>query len=337
MTTAAIVGCGDVAVVHAEALAALNIPIVGIADTDPAGRERAAHLLPGTPVFASHEELIARTSPTVVHVTTPHHQHADVVCDLLERGIHVLQEKPLAHTLADGERIAAAAAASDAQCGVCFQNRYNAPIQALKQALDAGELGAVNGAYGSVIWARTPDYYDDRPWRGRRSASGGGLLINQAIHTLDAMAWLLGEPDQVAGTIATLRYRDRIDVEDTASAWFRHPGGVTSTFAGSLTNETYRLVEIEVYGSEGTGVIRDGLELNTGSGTPRRVPERRVRTSGRTYWGMSHQLLIQDFHQSIGSPERFWLGPEEALVSLRMVMALYADADRGRPHQGETA
>lgn len=203
---AAIVGCGDVSVVHAEALAAVgNVDLVAVCDTHP-GRLAAATQRWGVPGFTSHEQLYAAVHPDVVHVATPRAAHEDPTVDALAAGIHVLQEKPLAATLAQGERIFAAAAGAaerGTKVGTCFQNRYNTSSQTLHQLLTSGALGAVQGCYATVVWAGTADYYRSRPWRGSWVGSGGGLLINQAIHTLDLVAWLRGGVSAVAGHAST--------------------------------------------------------------------------------------------------------------------------------------
>lgn len=343
MTTAALVGCGDVSVVHVEAFAALGIGLLAVVDDDPAGLARGAAMAPGARPFTSVDALLAAVAdgslprPDVVHVTTPHHQHAPVTNALLAAGLDVLQEKPLANTLVAAQSVVNAAAASTARAGICFQNRYNTSSTALKDVLDAGELGEVLGAYASVVWSRTPGYYQQRRWRGRWATAGGGLLINQAIHTLDLLQWLLGEPTATTGQASTLRYGDVIEVEDTASALFTHPardghGEVTSTFVGSLTNPVHRHVEVEVYGSKGVATIADGLHLRFADGRSTDVAERQVPGGGRSYWGMSHQALIADFHAGTGTGRPFWIDPAAAMPSLRMLKAVYAATWPGSQH-----
>lgn len=334
MTAAALAGCGDVSVVHLEAFWELGIELVAIADTEPEGRARAAALAPGVPVVEDHHQLLEQVRSDVVHVTTPHHQHAQVTSDVLAAGIHVVQEKPLANTLAADQQLVQAAQASTAKLGICFQNRYNLTAQALKQVLDDGDLGEVQGAYASVVWSRTPDYYQARPWCGRWSTAGGGLLINQAIHTLDLLQWLFGEPVEVRGQAASLRYGEVSEVEDVATAWFTHPGGITSTFVGSLTNAVHRNVELEVYGSKGVATVAGGLHVRLLDGSTRDVAERVVTTTGRSYWGLSHQAFIADFHSRLDDPEPFWIGPGEAMASLRMLKEVYRQSfDESVGHQ----
>jgi predicted dehydrogenase len=212
MRRAAVVGCGDVSVVHLQAIAKLDdVELVGVCDTDQ-DRAAAAAERYGVPRFADHRQLLAAVRPDVVHVCTPHDQHTPVAVDCLEARVAVLVEKPVAHTVAEADRlIAAADRHPDVKVGICLQNRYNATTRAARDLLASGELGEVRGGSATVLWHRDPAYYQSRPWRGRKARSGGGVLINQAIHTLDLMELLVGDVVRVHGHAG--RYAlDDIDV-----------------------------------------------------------------------------------------------------------------------------
>ena len=140
--------------------------------------------------------MLDAVAPDVVHVCTPHHRHADLAAECLARDVSVLLEKPVAHTLDDGERLAVAAEDSAAILGVCFQNRYNDTSRMLREILDRGGLGRILGARASVHWFRDAAYYARRDWRGRWATAGGGVLMNQAIHTLDLLQWFVGPRDR---------------------------------------------------------------------------------------------------------------------------------------------
>src|SRR5918993_3807877 len=200
MKTAAVVGCGDVSVVHFEAIEALpDLQLVAVCDVDQDAAARASARY-GVPSFASHTELLAAMRPDVVHITTPHDQHVQPAIDALTAGVHVVVEKPVAHIRTEAERLVAAAEQPGApKIAVCFQNRYNATSQAMADLLESGRLGSVLGASATVCWHRPPAYYKSRPWRGQVDRSGGGVLINQAIHSIDMLQWLLGEVQVVRG------------------------------------------------------------------------------------------------------------------------------------------
>lgn len=332
MTTRRIglIGCGDVSVVHFEAIKDIEgLELVGVADSDPEALARATAAT-GVPGFASTQELIDAVGPDAVHVTTPHHQHVGPSLTALEAGVHVLQEKPLAHTLEDGQRLVEALAASPAdgpKIGICFQNRYNLASQRLHEMLGSGELGAVRGAWASVVWTRSADYYRAKPWRGTWDGSGGGLLINQAIHTLDLVQWLLGGVERTDGHVATRKYGDVIEVEDTAELLLHHPGGVTTSFYATLTAPQHRPVELELDCENAYVTLRGGIEggltIRWADGRVDTYGERSVTSGGRSYWGVSHELLIRDFYEHLEDPEPFWIGPGEAMASLEILKEAY--------------
>ncbi|WP_306232686.1 Gfo/Idh/MocA family protein [Agrococcus beijingensis] len=320
---AAVIGCGDISIVHLEAIAKRDgTVLVGVADVDP-GRRSATAAQWDVPGFASVDELIAAVRPDVVHVCTPHDQHEPVAVAALAAGVHVLTEKPLADSPAAGEAIAAAAAASGAKLAVCFQNRYNAPVQATQRLLASGELGAVRGAAATVLWHRLPDYYLDRPWRGTWAGGGGGLLMNQAIHTLDLLQWLLGPVADVAGHAATRALADVIEVEDTAELRLRHESGATSVLYATLGHAANSPVTIEIVTEHATLTLRGDLTVEHADGRVETVRERESAGGGRAYWGVSHELLIDDFHASLADPDPFWIGADAGLATLSTITAVY--------------
>jgi predicted dehydrogenase len=322
---AALIGCGDVSVIHFEAIDAIeDIELVAVCDIDP-DRSAEVGAKRGVPTYADHLQMIAEARPDVVHITTPHHQHVQLSIDCLGAGVNVIQEKPLAHTLADGQRLVDAAAGALPKIGICLQNRYNVSSQEAHRLLDSGKLGEIRGAYASVVWTRTADYYHDRPWRGTWRESGGGLLINQAIHTLDLVQWLMGDVVTVQGQVATNKFGDVIEVEDTAEALFTHANGAQTSFYATLTAPVHRPVEIEIHCENAVLAIRDGLEVTWADGQVDVYPERAVPSGGRSYWGVSHEILIRDFYARLAAPEPFWIGPAEAMASLEMLTSLYAN------------
>ena len=267
----------------------------------------------------------------MVHVCTPHDQHAAVVIEAIERGIHVVLEKPVAHTLAEAEKIAAAHRANPAvKVAVCFQNRYNRASQEMHRLLASGSLGAVRGASATVAWHRTPEYYARGPWRGQRMRSGGGVLMNQAIHTLDLVQWFLGPVARVDSRIGTLALGEYVDVEDTASLVMDHENGSRSVLFATLANAVDSPVTIEVDTERARLLVRGDLLVSYADGRTEVVEERRATPTGRAYWGVSHELLVADFYSRLDDPEPFWIGPTEGLASLAVLDDVYRQSDRAR-------
>lgn len=336
MATAALIGCGTVSAAHLAAIREdPRIELIAVCDIDPERRDRTAEA-EQVPGYATHQELLAAVRPDVVHVCTPHDQHVPVAIDALDAGVDVLLEKPVAHTLSEARRLAEHAASSSAQVGVCFQNRYNPSSQVVRELLDSGEAGAVRGGAGTVLWSRDAAYYEAAPWRGSWAHSGGGLLINQAIHTLDLLSWFCGDVEQVDGHVSTDHLQDVIEVEDSAELRLSHAGGARSLFFGSNGAVTNLPVTIDIVTENVTAHIRDGVDLHWADGRREHVADTpAAAVPGKAYWGSSHAALIADFYATRETGEKFWIDPVEAMKPLAILNAAY-DATYGvdRPGRG---
>ena len=329
MTTAAVIGCGDVSVVHLDAIQAhADIELVAVCDVDPDTAAQASARY-RVSAFPGHAELLAALRPDVVHIATPHDQHVQPAIDFLAAGVNVVVEKPVAHLRREADRLIAAAEQPGApKIAVCFQNRYNATSQAMVTLLRSGELGTVVGGSASVCWSRGPAYYRSRPWRGQRERSGGGVLINQAIHTVDLLQWLLGDVSEVRGRASRLAL-DGIDVEDTAQIVLDHSGGARSVLFATNANATDSPVTVEIITEAAELFLRRDLTVRYADGRVEVTPERQATSSGRSYWGASHALLIDDFYARLGDSEPFWISPREAAKSLDILSQVYAGGVAG--------
>ena len=326
----AVVGCGDISAVHLAVIEAHpGAELVAVCDADPWRLATAADKF-GVPGYATHGELVAASAPDVVHVCTPHNTHAPIAIDLLDAGVDVILEKPVGHTREAARALAEAAERSSGMLGVCFQNRYNAPVEQAKRLLDSGELGAVAGASATVLWHRDEAYYRSRPWRGRWETGGGGLLMNQAIHTIDLLQWLLGDVESTSGGVATRMLADVIEVEDTADMVLTHAGGARSTLFATLSNIVDAPVAIEIVAEHATLTLRGDLTVAWQDGRVEVVSERVHAPAERAYWGVSHERLIADFYAAVRRREPFWIDVAEASKSLAIIQDVYDQTFEGR-------
>jgi len=307
VTSAAVVGCGDISAVHLAAIEAMpDVELVAVCDSDAAARSTAERRW-RVAGFADHRMMLDAVRPDVVHVCTPHDQHADPAVDALAAGADVVMEKPVAHTLEQAERVVAAAAQHpERHIAVCLQNRYNATAQHARSLIDSGDVGAVLGGSATVVWHRTPDYYAAKPWRGQRVRSGGGVLINQALHTLDLLQWLVGDVTRVEGRCGTYALAEVVDVEDTAQIVLDHVSGARSVFFATNAHVVDAPVTLDLVTERARLSIRGDLMVTWDDGRAEVVPERRAATVGRDYWGVSHELLVADFYAQREKTEPFW-------------------------------
>jgi predicted dehydrogenase len=243
---------------HLDALAGLPVAIAGMADID-ADRAGARAARSGCPFFRDHRELLREVRPDVVVICTPHPLHADHACDGLEAGAHVLVEKPMAVDVTDGDRMIAAAERAGRLLAVNFQERFRPNVEAARAFIARGELGDVVRVLAVEPWMRTAAYYRAAPWRGTWKGEGGGVLMNQAPHTLDALCHLVGMPARVWGMTRTRVHA--IEAEDSAQAMLEYASGAFGYVAVS-TAEAGIERRLEIVGDRACLVlVDDGLTI----------------------------------------------------------------------------
>jgi predicted dehydrogenase len=258
----AIIGCGKVAHLHAAALQTLpESEFVAVCDSDAA---RAASFAAqyGTPApFTGPEAMFREAGVEAVMLCTPHPLHADHTVVAAGCGVHVLVEKPLAATLADCDRMIAAARQGNVKLGVVSQRRFFEPVQRMKAAIDAGKIGApVLGTFLMLSW-RDAAYYASDPWRGKWDAEGGGVLVNQSPHQLDMLQWFMGPIEEITGFWANLNH-PFVEVEDTAVACVRFRGGGLGSIVTSLSQKPGIYTKVHIHGSNGASV---GVQTDSGA------------------------------------------------------------------------
>ena len=236
-----IVGAGVIAPLHAAAIAAVDdSELLGIADPDEAkARERAEEA--GCAAFADHRELLA-LEPDVVVVATPHPSHPPLAIDALAAGAHVLCEKPIAVEVDDADAMIAAAERAGKLLAVCFQQRFRPVIVRARELIEAGRLGTLVRVSVVDPLYRPEAYYGTAGWRGTWAGEGGGVLMNQAPHTLDLLCHLAGRPVRVRGLAR--RRSQPMEAEDTAAALLEYEGGGIGTLAVSTVEAGVQRIEL---------------------------------------------------------------------------------------------
>ncbi|MGI6316156.1 MAG: Gfo/Idh/MocA family protein [Christensenellales bacterium] len=322
---AGIIGCGGVHVMHANALMELQgVTLRGLCDNKPDRADASARRYGGV-AYTDYRKLLEDPSVDVIHITLPHYLHAQVTIDALKAGKWVLCEKPMAISTANARAMIAASDAVGGKLGIIFQNRYNAASIRLKKIVECGELGAIKGLRGMVNWYRNDAYYSD-DWHGRKALEGGGVMMNQAIHTLDLMQWIGGEALNVYGMIGTASHA--VDVEDMASLRIVFTGGAVGIFHATVSYVADTDVELEVFCENGTLLLRGNslYQVNKKGLLEPLVGKTAGTKEGKTYWGTGHQLQIADFYHSIQAGLPVCIDGRQGFSALAIVQALYESA-----------
>ncbi len=255
----AILGCGKVAHLHAQAIENLsNAQLTAVWSRTKASAEKFAKQYKARP-FDNISEMIKNEGIDLVLVCTPHPFHREPAVEAAKAGAHILVEKPLASTLEDCDAIINACNKAGVHLGVISQRRWYAPVKRVKNAIEAGKIGKpVFGTINMLGW-RDKKYYDADEWRGNWQMEGGGVLVNQAPHQLDILLWYMGEIEEVYGLWKNLNH-PYIEVEDTALAIVKFKNGAIGNIIVSNSQKPGIYGKVQVHGENGAsvGVQTDG-------------------------------------------------------------------------------
>ena len=317
----AVIGCGSISQSHIEALLKNGQTICALCDTDIAAAEKTGL---SVPIYTDYKVLLEQEKPDCVHICTPHHLHADMCVEALSRGVNVLCEKPLAINIPDLERILAAEKASAATLGVCLQNRYEPNMQVLKEYAGHGVVTVC----GSVFWKRDERYYASGPWRGKWSTEGGGVAMNQALHTLDLVQYLGGMPKYVTAHCFNDHLQDVIEVEDTVSARLETEDGRILTFFASTACGATFPAELRLRTVEKETLIASSKFLTLNGQV---LPGVQSSSSGKEVWGTGHSRLIADFYRCLKEDLPFPIDGAEGSKCVRLTLSIYASKGQRIP------
>ncbi|MGP3778286.1 Gfo/Idh/MocA family protein [Halanaerobium saccharolyticum] len=314
----AIIGCGNIHQVHADIIKnSDNTELEYVVDIKENRAKKSAEKY-NCKYLTDYKDLLDKNLDSV-HICTPHFLHSSMAIDFLNSEINVLVEKPLALNYKEAQKVIKADQNSSAKLGVCFQNRFNENIQRAREIIDSSELGELKGIKGIVTWHRDQNYYLKDDWKGYYKTEGGGVLINQAIHTLDLIQWFGGEIEAVKGNIDTRVLEDIIEVEDTADATLYFKNNAVGIFYATNGFSANSPVEIVVDFEKGSlRLFGDQLFVQKENEIKQFSEEKESKY--KAYWGYGHQKLIESFYQAIiNNNNKNLIKAEEGIKTLELI------------------
>ena len=306
----AIIGLGVIGKVHIGEMLECS-EVVAVCDID----ESKHALYPDLPFYTDYKAMLDEVKPDVVHVATPHYLHAEMTIYALERDINVLCEKPLAISEEQLCAILDAEEKSKAILGVCQQNRFNDNNAFVKDYLKDKKV--INGV-GIVPWSRGKGYYDSGAWRGKWATEGGGVLINQALHTLDLLIWFCGKPVSQVNTIDNISLENVIEVEDTATICAKTEKGGFSFFATNASPQGLP-VELTLYADGNTVKLLPDMAIINGEVTR----FKKTIALGKACYGSSHAIVIRKFYECVEKGEHFPIDGKAGATVVRSILNCY--------------
>lgn len=341
-TGIALIGCGMISEFQSKAINALpDACVVGFFDTVPEMAKNRAKEFGGR-AYATIEELCADARVQAVSICTPSGTHMDPAVQAAKAGKHVMVEKPIEITPERVDAIISACRATGVTLGAIFPRRFQEPSRVLKDAIERGRFGRIVLGDVYIKWFRSQEYYDKGGWRGTWKLDGGGALMNQGIHGIDLLQWLMGGITDVTAMTATLAH-ERIEVEDTAVAAVRFKNGALGAVEGTTGSWPGTKIRIEIGGMKGNVVMEDETILTWqfqdeepsdaeirkkfgprenlsggGAGDPRAI----------SYEG--HRLQFEDFVRAIRTKGKPYCGGEDARAAVAVITSIYRAAREGR-------
>ncbi|MCE5343717.1 MAG: Gfo/Idh/MocA family oxidoreductase [Eubacteriales bacterium] len=335
----ALVGCGRIAPNHVAAAAynADTLEFCAVCDLLPQRMETVLAQLPETERakvrrYTDYRQMLAEVKPQLVAVATESGNHAAVGLACIAAGANVIIEKPLALSMADGRALIAAAKAAGVKLCACHQNRFNRSIQKIRTAVEEQRFGRLLHGAAHVRWNRGRDYYEQAPWRGTW-AQDGGALMNQCIHNIDLLRWMMGDEVDEVVAYTDNQEHDYIEAEDLGIALVRFHNGAYGIIEGTTNVYPHNLEEtLYLFGQDGT-VKAGGKSVNVieewdfrdGRGDPATI-KMEFGESPHNVYGFGHTPLYTDMAQAILSNREPYVNGEAGLRALELVLAIYQSA-----------
>lgn len=323
-----VVGCGSISVMHLDSIKLLpQSKLVGVCDIKEERAKKASEKY-GANWYTDYMEMFKSEKPDAVHICLPHYLHTVVAMDAFKMGINVISEKPMSIDYASAEAAVEFAENKNLKYGVIFQCRYNTPAIIVKRRIEEGKLGRVKCSRVILTWHRPDDYYDTSDWKGTWEKEGGGVVIDQAIHSLDLANWFINSTPIEVQSALHIRNHSKLVVEDTAEGLIKYENGSLLAFYAMNNYLIDDTIEIRMVCENGNAVVSyDNATIKYYNGEVEEFdnrPQTQVMYSGgKEYWGSQHATQIEQFYRSVLGEEELEISGKEALKIQKIVCEIY--------------
>ncbi len=337
----AIIGCGNIGPVHAEAInQARDAKLIAVSDIVEKNARKLAKQY-GADCYTDYEKMLERDDIAVVNLCVPSGMRAEMAEACAAAGKHVLAEKPLEVNTKRIDRIIKATDSAGVQLGCIFQSRFAEGPRRIHNAVEKGRFGKLVLGDAYIKWYRSQAYYDSGEWRGTRALDGGGALMNQGIHQIDLLVWFMGDVKRVRAQ-TTLVGHDGLEVEDLACAMLEFENGAMGVIEGSTACWPGHPARIEVHGTNGSAVLEDSKlrfwQFSKRTTTDRKI-EAELHEESELGSGAAdplnslkvegHKRQIQDFARSLKQGKPPFIEGREGRRAVELIEAIYKSAKGG--------
>lgn len=337
----ALIGCGRISPNHIAAAIKNNLEIVAVCDIIPEHMENILHKfeLNDSQIkrYTDYIEMLENEKPELVAIATESGKHANIAIDCLEKGAHVIIEKPIALSLEDADRIIEKAKEKDLIVCANHQNRFNKSIQKIREAVETGKFGKLMHGTAHIRWNRGEDYYKQAPWRGTWEQDGGALM-NQCIHNIDLLRWMMGDEIEEVFAYTDNLNHPFIQAEDLGMAVIKFKNGSYGIVEGT-TNIYPRNLEETLYLFGQTGTVKaGGKSVNIieewkfeNNNEDEETVKRENSEMPENVYGFGHNPLYADVIHAIETNTKPLVDGEAGKRALELVLAIYKSAAEGKP------
>lgn len=336
----ALIGCGRIAVNHLKAAVNNNLEIVGLCDIDLTKidilSDKASLSVEKYNKYENYKEMIEKENPELVSIATESGPHAEIALYCINKGINCIIEKPMAMSIEDADKIVVTAKAKNVKVSACHQNRFNVAIQELRKAIEAGRFGRLSHGSINVRWNRDHGYYDQAAWRGTW-ADDGGCLMNQCIHGIDLLRWMMGdEVDEVYG-VTRQQFHDYLQAEDVGTAVVKFKNGAIGTIEGTVNVFPKNLEEtLYVFGETGTvkigGTSTNNIDVwEFSEETEEDNTNKGLQEQTSNVYGNGHTALFADVIDAIINDRKPYVDAVAGRNAVEMILAIYKSQKTGMP------
>lgn len=337
----ALIGCGRISTNHILAAKNNHLEIAAVCDILPEAMENllAKHGLEQDSSIARYTnyiKMLDEVKPTLVSIATESGIHGQIALACIDRGIHVIIEKPMAMSMAEADLIIRRSREKHVKVAACHQNRFNVAVQKTRAALEAGRFGRLSHGSVHVRWNRNRGYYTQAPWRGTW-AQDGGCLMNQCIHGVDLLRWMLGDEVEEVYGLTRQQFHDYLEAEDVGMAVLKFKNGAIGTIEGT-TNVFPKNLEETLYLFGETGTVKiGGTSTNNidvwdfADETEADAANKNLKEATSNVYGNGHTGLFADMVQAIEEDRAPYIDAVAGRNALEIILAIYKSQKTGLP------
>ena len=336
----ALIGCGRIATNHIKAVINNHLELVAVCDVIPEHMELLLEkydLNKTTSIkrYTDYKKMIEENELELVGIATESGIHAEIALYCIEHNINVIIEKPMAMSIEDADKIIQLSEAKGVKVSACHQNRFNIAVQEMRKALEAGRFGKLSHGSIHVRWNRNKDYYTQAPWRGTW-AQDGGALMNQCIHGIDLLRWMMGDEIEEVYGVTRQQFHNYLEAEDVGMAVVKFRNGAIATIEGTTNVYPKNLEEtLYLFGEKGTvklgGKSTNNIDVwNFSDETDEDLKNKGLEEVTSNVYGNGHTSLYADVIDAIKSDRKPYVDAQAGKNALELVLAIYQSQKEGR-------